>query len=89
MPYIKKELRKIVDPTIDSLIEILQRHFDTKTMDGVLNYTISRLILGLYPPKYFNYNRAIGVLECVKLEMYRAVIGLYEERKRLENGDIK
>lgn len=89
MPYIKRELRPYVDREIDSLIENIQKFFDYKQVDGVLNYAITRLIKGLYPPKYFNYNRAVGVLECCKLELYRAVIGPYEETKRKQNGDVK
>jgi hypothetical protein len=43
---------------------------------------------GLYPPKYFNYNRAIGVLECIKLEFYRRMVGPYEDIKIKEAGDV-
>jgi hypothetical protein len=43
---------------------------------------------GIYPPKYFNYNRAVGVLECIKLEFYRRMVGPYEDTKIRESGDV-
>jgi len=33
-------------------------------------------------------NEVIGVLECAKLELYRRVAAPYEERKRIENGEV-
>jgi len=45
-------------------------------------------LIGVYPPKYFNYNRAMGVLESCKLEFYRRFVGRYEDKKIKENGDI-
>ena len=37
---------------------------------------------------YAQLNAAIGVLECVKLELYRMVAAPYEDRKCMENGPI-
>jgi hypothetical protein len=37
---------------------------------------------------YFSYNEVVGVLECVKLEMYRRLVAPYEDRKCKENGDV-
>ena len=37
---------------------------------------------------YSFLNDFIGVLECVKLELYRRVATPYEEDKRQENGDV-
>jgi hypothetical protein len=42
----------------------------------------------LYKPSYYNYNRAIGVLESIKLEYYRREVAAYENKKIKENGDI-
>lgn len=91
MPYITKEDREKVDPAIDILIEKLNLwHEDF--IEGVMNYTITRLLneMPRFPGKWrYKYiNRAIGVLECVKLEFYRRLAGPYEDKAILKNGDI-
>lgn len=57
---------------------------------GELNYCITTLIvnyLGMVP-KYADFNEAIGVLECAKLELYRRMVAPYEDTKCAENGDV-
>lgn len=93
MPYIKQEDREIVNQKIDDLIACVET-------PGDLNYVISRLCHrgfqvpvndGGGPPAELNYqnlNGLIGVLECVKLELYRTVVAPYEDRKRKENGPV-
>jgi len=94
MPYIKQERRQIIHAKIDELIYEIQHleHTDLRDLDGDLNYTISRLLLGVFDlkddPKYTKFNSAVGVLESVKLEMYRRLIAPYEDEKIRENGDI-
>ncbi len=87
MPYIKKEYREKLDPKIDALIDEL-RKTPVEDLDGQVNYVIFRLLLHLYPPRYFNYNRAIGVLSCVIQEFYRRHVAPYEDKKISETGDI-
>ena len=58
---------------------------------GELNYLISALcsrFAELHGPSYTTYNEIVGVLECAKLEFYRRLVAAYEERKRIENGDV-
>ncbi|MCL4435826.1 MAG: hypothetical protein M1503_11715 [Thaumarchaeota archaeon] len=57
-------------------------------VDGELDYIITSLLKGLYDPKYFNYNRAIGVLETTKQEFYRRAVAPYEDEKIEESGDV-
>jgi len=57
-------------------------------LDGRLNYIVTVLLKRLYTPRYFNYNRAMGVLECVKQEFYRRVVAEYENEKIKENRDV-
>jgi len=57
-------------------------------IDGELNYIITRILKESYPLRYFNLNRAMGVLECCKLEFYRRVAAPYEDIKIEENGDV-
>lgn len=37
---------------------------------------------------YAHYNEAMGVLECVKQEIYRRLIAPYEQEKCKANGDV-
>jgi hypothetical protein len=57
---------------------------------GELNYVITRLIYAWVQDglSYTNINTAMGVLECVKQELYRRVAVPYEDRKREANGDV-
>ncbi|VVB80334.1 Uncharacterised protein [uncultured archaeon] len=88
MPYIKKEDRKKWEKIIAEVTEIL-KNVPKESVDGDLNYFFTSIILNNYEKKYFNYNRAIGMLECCKQELYRKVIGPYEEEKIKENGDVE
>ena len=86
MPYIPKEERKRYDDLINELVSRLPS--DITQIDGHLNYIITKMLKMVYKPRYFNYNRAIGLLECVKQEFYRVVVSPYEEWKRKEAGDV-
>ena len=59
---------------------------------GELNYALSsivdRYLSDCGGAKYGNYNDVIGVLECMKLELYRRFIGPYEDEKLVENGEV-
>ena len=89
MPYIKPELRKDLDGPIEEVIKILD-WMGEDLIDGAMNYAITKLIRSQYNNgKYSEYNSAIGVLECAKLELYRKAIGPYEDIKLIENGDIE
>ena len=86
MPYISKERRPEIDKLVDALGWILE---DMDATDGDVNYAITRLLVSLYPPvHYLPLERAIGLLECVKLEFYRRRVVLYEDIKKEENGDV-
>jgi len=96
MPYIKEKYRKIIDPGIDDLSLALGKAmpkdliFPPKEYDGFINYIICTLLNKYYnyDSGYFNYNRAIGILECAKLEIYRKIISSYEDLKAKENGEV-
>jgi hypothetical protein len=88
MPYIKKEQR----PAIDALLEPLIAHvksLSVEDQDGSLNYAITKIIKNVYPMKYFHLNRALGMLTAVTHELYRVVIGPYEDTKITENGKVE
>lgn len=87
MPYISQEERKELDSLINELIRVLKKS-PLERLDGRLNYVIYRLLINLYEPRYFNYNRAMGVLACVSQEFYRRKVAAYEDKKIKESGDI-
>lgn len=84
MPYIKNYLRINVK-------RIAKSTFGAIDDPGILNYFISKVIfyyINFKGESYQSYNDVIGVLECVKLELYRRKISNYEDIKINENGDI-
>lgn len=88
MPYIKKEQRPDIDKIIDPLISHL-KSLPLEEQDGSLNYAVTKIIKNVYPQKYFYYNRALGVLTAITHELYRKIIGPYEDIKIAENGDVE
>jgi len=92
MPYIKEEKREELDPCIDNLIRCLDPEKDLiiDNILGDINYTFSRILGGLMgSPSYNKIAMITGVLENIKQEFYRRVAEPYEDKKILENGDIK
>lgn len=95
MPYIPQNERHKLDGTINQLITLIRDmtgSTDLSAADGRLNYTITRLLIGVLSlagdPKYHKFNAAVGVLECAKLELYRRLAAEYENKKIIENGDV-
>ena len=86
MPYIDRKARKMIDKGMMPVTA------------GQLNYKITTEILkwldGIKEDinseinSYADYNEVMGVLECVKQELYRRVIAPYEDKKEEENGDV-
>lgn len=88
MPYIKKDQR----PPIDKLVKPLIDHLNSlplEDQDGSLNYIVTKIIKHVYPKKYFHFNRALGVLTAITQELYRKIVGPYEDTKISENGDVE
>tara|TARA_R110000824_G_scaffold278492_4_gene466757 strand:- start:2830 stop:3189 length:360 start_codon:yes stop_codon:yes gene_type:complete len=87
MPYIPHDERK----ELDDLAGALTTHLRNGNFRGRLNYFISSVAQGLVEANGISYsfvNDFIGVLECVKLELYRRVATPYEDKKKEENGDV-
>jgi hypothetical protein len=87
MPYIKPESREKYNKVLKELISILTS-VPTEQVDGELNYVMTKMLKEVYPLRYFHLNRAIGVLESIKQEFYRRVVGPYENLKIQESGDV-
>ena len=91
MPYILQDKRDVLDPVINELhSELVNLESDDpeNNMEGNLNYLITRLLRMVYGQSYSDFNDAIGVLECIKLEHYITQARPYEEQKKFENGDV-
>jgi hypothetical protein len=87
LPYVKTESRVKYEKVLDELIGIL-KSLPVDEVDGELNYVVTKILKQIYPVRYFQINKAIGVLECVKLEFYRRVAAPYEDKKIKESGDV-
>ena len=87
MPYIKSEKRKKYEMIIQELVSIL-KPLPPEEVDGDLNYVVTKLLKEVYPLRYYHINKAVGVLECIKLEFYRRVAAPYEDLKIKESGDV-
>lgn len=78
MPYIKQSERS-------------NRPLVHNQQAGNLNYTLSQEVdryLWENGLSYATLNNVVGVLECLKLEVYRRIAAPYEDKKLEENGDV-
>lgn len=84
MPYIPQTQRGVID------CALLNKGADwTPENAGELNFLVTTFIDNFLRAKgvrYANVNEMIGALECCKLELYRLIIGPYEDEKLAENG---
>lgn len=87
MPYIKQE-----DRPVSGTWQLGDLADKVKIKGpGFANFIITTFLSEAYSlenPSYSKINEAIGVLECVKLELYRRIAVPYEDEKILENGDV-
>lgn len=96
MPYIPQILRDRLDGPIRDLVNaLIDAASDPDGIEGwrtgEVNYVVSkllRLLLGSEPQNFSNMNEMIGMLECVKLELYRQVVAPYENEKIRQHGDL-
>ncbi len=78
MPYIPQDQREITREL-------------GPTDVGHLNYNLSQQIdkyIAMVGLNYESLNGIIGVLECMKLEVYRRIAAPYEDRKIEQNGEV-
>ena len=76
------------DKVAEEIVAKLQKIPEDKR-EGNLNYLITKMLKRAYKPSYFNYNRVIGLLECIKQEFYRRDVASYENQKIKIDGDVK
>lgn len=91
MPYVVTNKRQKLDPIIDDLKRALfelEADDPTNNTEGNVNYFVSTLLSHIYTGSYDSVNRAVGMLECIKLEYYRKAAAPYEDQKEFENGPV-
>lgn len=93
MPYIKESRREDFEN---------ENPWNSRTLNGCpqtegeLNYIITKIINAYAHERrwgheqlcYKSINDVLGALEGAKLEFYARVARPYEEKKRIENGDV-
>lgn len=88
MPYIDAARREEFEVDTDFV--------PTPETPGELNYVLTVAVKNYLELRHFengrisysDYNEVIGVLECMKLEIYRRLVAPYEDKKIEENGDV-
>ena len=91
MPYIDKDLREAMIKRITDNKSRYDYSVKRPHNAGTFNYLISFLCHSYIKHCGLNYtviNQVIGILECVKLELYRMIAAPYENKKRMENGSV-
>ena len=103
MPYIKEENRLNLDRVIEDVVLRLKVSAGIKlvysenltneqllSIAGDINYCFSRICMAVMGDvSYSKIAVTTGVLENVKQELYRRAATNYEDKKIIENGDIK
>ena len=77
MPYIPQSIRP----------DALRAPVDAGELAFALTSVILDYMNGM-PERFKSYAEVMGVLECVKLEIYRRRISPYEDQKIKLNGDL-
>jgi hypothetical protein len=89
VPYIPPSQRTALDPHLEAIVEEIRRR-EMEKQDGAVNYVFSRILHAVYDmtegSSYYKFNRALGVLEAVKQELYRTKVGPYEDDAAERNG---
>ena len=90
MPYLKQERRQELYPLISKVAGEIQAAVESGIgkRGGEVNFVICSLVDMLYDRNYTELSAAIGDVECAKLEVYRRVLGNYEDQKIIEHGDV-
>jgi len=90
-PYIEEERRDIIEVRECKNAGELNYFLTTSILFYLSNLNYNKLVKSKKVSavnNYADYNEVIGVLECVKQELYRKVISKYEDKKEKENGTV-
>ena len=91
MPYIPQADRPQYEQAINDVVAKLAQR-DDNDAKGHLNYVIYSIIQRYLAARGLRYSRAQdfigGVLTCCQMELYRRLLGPYEDQAREKNGDV-
>jgi hypothetical protein len=86
MPYITHGNRAALDVIIDGLVKRLK---DINCKKGDVNYAITRVVLeALNKDDYHSLSDCVSVLRDAADEIQRRLLGPYEDKAVLRNGDM-
>ena len=94
MPYISQSARPRLDPLIEKLAAEIKDIAKSEGYDGafagLMNYSMTRLILKVAPEKrrYWVIALVTGVIHNVLDEFYRRYAVPYEDEQIKKNGDV-
>lgn len=86
MPYIAKDLRDEVDPSINVLVGAIENK-DVVEKAGIFTYIVYKLLL-TFTGRFWVRALGIGCLVCAILEIYRREHAPYEDWARSRAGDV-
>jgi len=90
MPYIKFSNRAALDVIVDGLVNRLR---SIKCVQGDINYIVTRVALEALKPEtgwsYHSLSSAVAALKDAATEIERRLLGPYEDRAILKNGDMR
>ena len=95
MPYINESARIELEECINNMVECLTNNNEVSNEEftvllGEINYCFSTILAkSMGETSYSKIAMITGVLENIKQEFYRRVASAYEDKKIIENGDIK
>ena len=81
MPYIEKEKRPEMDKIVQEMVN------QNLQVNGDLNYILYKFCKSI-KPSYNNYKNFCGELRQCATEIERRLLGPYEDKKIVENGDV-
>ncbi len=82
MPYIKQEIRPLMDLVVKAMVDVDVR------VDGDLNYILYSFCKKHVPLNYNSIKNFCGELRQCATEIERRILAPYEDKKIIENGDI-
>jgi len=83
MPYIEKKDRLVMEKIL-----ALMKKLKVKA-NGDLNYILFAFCKRHVEPSYNNYKNFCGELRQCATEIERRILGPYEDKKIMENGDVE
>jgi hypothetical protein len=91
MPYLVNEQKQLLDAKGGDDISITLSALELKEFAGSLNYLIFRIVRDYIKHngcRYFTCAVVVGTLICCVFEIYRRIVGKYEDQCIFRNGDV-